>query len=120
MRPSGISSPIIMVEYKAHKPALPAKAGQKASSPPAKPAPLAVASDPKSTPAIAAGPKSGAAVAAGSDSTLAGAVAPKPAAAEESAPAPAAPARKPEIGGPKGPEPTRYGDWEKGGRCIDF
>lgn len=25
-----------------------------------------------------------------------------------------------EIGGPKGPEPTRYGDWEKGGRCIDF
>lgn len=29
--------------------------------------------------------------------------------------------RKPkEIGGPKGPEPTRYGDWEKKGRCIDF
>jgi hypothetical protein len=26
----------------------------------------------------------------------------------------------PEIGGPKGPEPTRYGDWEKGGRCSDF
>ncbi|HET7395949.1 MAG TPA: DUF1674 domain-containing protein [Gammaproteobacteria bacterium] len=25
-----------------------------------------------------------------------------------------------EFGGPKGPEPTRYGDWEKGGRCIDF
>ena len=25
-----------------------------------------------------------------------------------------------EIGGPKGPEPTRYGDWEKAGRCIDF
>jgi len=25
-----------------------------------------------------------------------------------------------EIGGPAGPEPTRYGDWEKGGRCIDF
>ncbi|MHB8404322.1 MAG: DUF1674 domain-containing protein [Gammaproteobacteria bacterium] len=24
------------------------------------------------------------------------------------------------MGGPKGPEPTRYGDWEKGGRCIDF
>ena len=22
-----------------------------------------------------------------------------------------------EIGGPKGPEPTRYGDWEVGGRC---
>jgi hypothetical protein len=26
----------------------------------------------------------------------------------------------PEIGGPQGPEPTRYGDWERKGRCIDF
>ena len=25
-----------------------------------------------------------------------------------------------EVGGPKGPEPTRYGDWERKGRCIDF
>jgi hypothetical protein len=25
-----------------------------------------------------------------------------------------------EIGGPAGPEPTRYGDWEKNGRCVDF
>jgi hypothetical protein len=25
-----------------------------------------------------------------------------------------------EIGGPKGLEPTRYGDWEKAGRCFDF
>lgn len=25
-----------------------------------------------------------------------------------------------ELGGPPGPEPTRYGDWEKNGRCIDF
>ena len=25
-----------------------------------------------------------------------------------------------EIGGRKGPEPTRYGDWELKGRCIDF
>ena len=25
-----------------------------------------------------------------------------------------------EIGGRKGPEPSRYGDWEKGGRAIDF
>lgn len=25
-----------------------------------------------------------------------------------------------EIGGRKGPNPTRYGDWEKNGRCIDF
>jgi hypothetical protein len=33
-------------------------------------------------------------------------------------PIPAGPQR--EIGGPPGPEPTRYGDWEKNGRCIDF
>ena len=25
-----------------------------------------------------------------------------------------------EIGGKKGPEPTRYGDWEKNGRVTDF
>ena len=25
-----------------------------------------------------------------------------------------------EQDGPKGPEPTRYGDWEKAGRCSDF
>lgn len=25
-----------------------------------------------------------------------------------------------EVGGPKGPEPTRYGDWEKGGVAHDF
>lgn len=25
-----------------------------------------------------------------------------------------------EIGGPQGPEPTRYGDWEFKGRCSDF
>ena len=25
-----------------------------------------------------------------------------------------------EIGGPTGPEPTRYGDWERKGRCSDF
>jgi hypothetical protein len=25
-----------------------------------------------------------------------------------------------EQGGPKGPEPTRYGDWEKNGRVSDF
>ena len=31
------------------------------------------------------------------------------------------PAERPrEIGGPKGPEPTRYGDWEINGRCSDF
>ena len=25
-----------------------------------------------------------------------------------------------EYGGREGPEPTRYGDWEKNGRCVDF
>ncbi|MEQ1531551.1 MAG: succinate dehydrogenase assembly factor 4 [Methylococcales bacterium] len=25
-----------------------------------------------------------------------------------------------EIGGSKGLEPTRYGDWERNGRCTDF
>jgi len=25
-----------------------------------------------------------------------------------------------ETGGPKGPEPTRFGDWERGGICVDF
>ncbi|MCR6629441.1 MAG: DUF1674 domain-containing protein [Magnetospirillum sp.] len=29
-------------------------------------------------------------------------------------------AGKEEIGGPEGPEPTRFGDWEKAGRCSDF
>lgn len=33
--------------------------------------------------------------------------------------APPRPAPK-EIGGRDGPEPTRFGDWEKAGRCIDF
>lgn len=28
--------------------------------------------------------------------------------------------RPKEYGGRKGPEPTRFGDWEKNGRCIDF
>jgi hypothetical protein len=25
-----------------------------------------------------------------------------------------------EINGPRGPEPTRYGDWERKGKCVDF
>lgn len=25
-----------------------------------------------------------------------------------------------EVGGPSGPEPTRFGDWERKGQCIDF
>ena len=42
---------------------------------------------------------------------------PEPEPAEQSVPE-TAPAK--EIGGREGPEPTRYGDWEKNGRCIDF
>lgn len=38
----------------------------------------------------------------------------------EPAPEPAAPPRPREIGGRKGPEPTRYGDWEKKGIASDF
>lgn len=42
---------------------------------------------------------------------------PKPAEAlPPQAPAPA----EPEVGGRKGLEPTRYGDWEKGGIAVDF
>jgi hypothetical protein len=34
---------------------------------------------------------------------------------------PAQPAKLPkEIGGPAGPEPTRFGDWERKGRVSDF
>jgi hypothetical protein len=44
-----------------------------------------------------------------------------PAAEEKPAAKGAENAPKPrEIGGPKGPEPTRYGDWEVKGRCSDF
>ena len=39
-------------------------------------------------------------------------------------PLPAATMERPEpakeTGGPKGKDPTRYGDWESKGRCIDF
>lgn len=35
-------------------------------------------------------------------------------------PKPAEPAAAEEIGGPKGREPTRYGDWEAKGICWDF
>ncbi len=39
---------------------------------------------------------------------------------ETAAPPPVpAPAEK-EIGGRKGPDPVRYGDWEKGGIAVDF
>ena len=33
---------------------------------------------------------------------------------------PAREAAPKETGGPKGLEPTRYGDWENNGRCTDF
>jgi hypothetical protein len=39
---------------------------------------------------------------------------------ERPADEPADHARSREIGGRKGPDPVRYGDWEKNGRCIDF
>ncbi|MBY0428750.1 MAG: DUF1674 domain-containing protein, partial [Alphaproteobacteria bacterium] len=29
------------------------------------------------------------------------------------------PQKEGESGGQSGPEPTRFGDWEKGGRCTD-
>jgi hypothetical protein len=50
---------------------------------------------------------------------------PPPAPADEQPPTPPADGSTvketvKEIGGPKGPEPTRYGDWEVGGRCTDF
>jgi hypothetical protein len=44
----------------------------------------------------------------------------------EAAPKPSDPAaakateRPKEIGGPPGPEPTRYGDWQFNGRVTDF
>ncbi len=43
-----------------------------------------------------------------------------PVAREGETPPDGAAAAPREIGGPKGPEPTRYGDWERKGRCVDF
>ena len=40
--------------------------------------------------------------------------------AETPGPKPQTPPMPKEYGGPKGPEPTRYGDWEVKGRCTDF
>lgn len=40
--------------------------------------------------------------------------------AEERRRAAADAARPPEKGGPAGPEPVRFGDWEIKGRAIDF
>ncbi len=51
----------------------------------------------------------------------------KPTATEASKPEPAKPAPPPEkpkkveeIGGPPGPEPNRYGDWQFNGKVTDF
>jgi len=35
-------------------------------------------------------------------------------------PAGVQPSLPPEYGGRKGPEATRYGDWEMDGKCVDF
>ncbi|MGB1842589.1 MAG: DUF1674 domain-containing protein [Thalassobaculaceae bacterium] len=48
-----------------------------------------------------------------------------PCTAQNSAKASAAPkspndVKEGEIGGYKGPEPTRFGDWQHNGRCTDF
>lgn len=40
--------------------------------------------------------------------------------AEERRKAAKGPALPPELGGRDGPEPVRYGDWEKKGLAIDF
>jgi hypothetical protein len=46
---------------------------------------------------------------------------PTPAKAEPAKPAPPAkPKKVEEIGGPPGPEPTRYGDWQFNGKVTDF
>ena len=45
---------------------------------------------------------------------------PAPATEAKPEPKPAAPPKPKEIGGPTGPEPTRFGDWERKGRVSDF
>ncbi len=45
---------------------------------------------------------------------------PQPPSAAPEMPIAAQPVVPAEVGGRKGPEPTRFGDWEKNGRCIDF
>ena len=39
---------------------------------------------------------------------------------EPAVPAPPAPPAEKEVGGRGGPDPVRYGDWEKGGIAGDF
>ena len=51
--------------------------------------------------------------------TEAPAAPPQPEAAADPKPAAKKPMPK-EVGGPEGPEPTRYGDWQFKGRVTDF
>lgn len=44
----------------------------------------------------------------------------KPGAEEAPAKKPQAPEKQTEIGGRGGLDPVRYGDWEIGGKCVDF
>jgi hypothetical protein len=44
----------------------------------------------------------------------------EPIAGDQAGAAPAGEPRPREVGGREGPEPTRFGDWELRGRCIDF
>ena len=52
--------------------------------------------------------------ASGKPATTEGSATPVPATGGSSENAPE------EVGGRGGPDPARYGDWEKNGRCIDF
>jgi len=48
-------------------------------------------------------------------------VPPEPAKAKPATPVPPEkPKKVEEIGGPPGPEPTRYGDWQFNGKVTDF
>jgi hypothetical protein len=47
-------------------------------------------------------------------------LAPVPEAGPQTQALPLPPVLPREIAGRDGPEPTRFGDWEKAGRCIDF
>lgn len=47
-------------------------------------------------------------------------VAPEPELAKKKSPAVLIEQEPGEVGGQDGPEPTRYGDWERNGRVSDF
>ena len=64
---------------------------------------------PTASPALGPTAPAPAAPAAGTPAAPKGGAAPAP---KEGAPK--------EVGGPTGPDPTRFGDWERKGRCIDF